>query len=104
LSSDLDDDFSVAGTVELTKENALPCAENKGLAFYDYLSATANYRALHMGIGIAFGMAIAGMVIGYQLLEGQKNIVRYGRVGVFVYGDSSGRVRTINYHIPITNP
>jgi len=45
LSADLDDDFSAAGAVEFTEENALPCAELQRSVLEQDLFAAADKGA-----------------------------------------------------------
>jgi hypothetical protein len=103
LSADLNQHLSVAGAVEFTEENSLPGAEDQGFVFYENLFAAANYRALGVCIGITFGMTIARPAVGYEFLERQENIMRNGRIGIFVYSDSGGRVRTMYDYVAIAN-
>jgi len=103
FTADLDDDFSAARAVEFTEENALPCAELQRPALNENLFAAADKRTFAVRIGIALGMPIARTVLGQQFPKCQKNVVRNGRVGIFIDSNRRGSVRAIDNHIAVSD-
>jgi hypothetical protein len=54
-----------------------------------------------VGVGIALGVSVAGVMRRYQFGQRQKDIVHYIGVGIFVYGYGSCCVGAINYHVAV---
>ena len=86
----------MARTVELAEIHALPDAED-GLAVLDeHGLARADIAALEVRGRIALGMPELAPV-GKRLAQTEQQIVLHIRVGVFVDGDTGGRVRTVHH-------
>lgn len=103
FTADLDDYFSAARAVEFTEEDSLPGTKLQRSALNENLFAAADYGAFAVRIGIAFGMPVARTVPGHQFLKRQKQIVRNGRVGILVYGNSRRSVGTIDNNIAVSD-
>ncbi len=103
LAADLDHYFSVSWAVEFAEKDALPGAELQFSGLYQDLFAAADKRAFAVGIGVSLGMPVARAIVRYQFGQGQEYVVRNTGVGIFVYGNCCGCVRTIDYYIAIGN-
>jgi len=103
FAADLDYYLSAAWAVKFTEKDALPGAEVQRFVLYQDLFATAEQRAFAVCIGITLRMPIARAMMGQQLLQSQKYIVRHRGVGIFVYGNCRRCVRAIDYCIAVGN-
>ena len=94
VGDDFDAEEAGAGAVEFAEEDALPAAELE-FAFGDEDGGGgAHERGLDVGVGVAFGVLIAG-VLGNQAREGGFHIGGDVGVGVFVDDDAGGGVRDV---------
>ena len=102
LSADLDRHLSISRPVEFAEEDSLPRPQFGRAAAYQDLLAAAYQRTLAVRVGVALAVSVAGATLRHQLFKSQEHIVSNGRVGVFIYGDSRGRVRTIDYCVAVS--
>jgi hypothetical protein len=101
LASYLEKDSSGARAVEFAEEDSLPGPEPKGIVAYYYALATAEEGAFAMGVGIALGVPVAGVMRRYQFGQCQKDIVHDIGVGIFVYGYGGCCVGAVNYYVAV---
>lgn len=95
--------FSASRPVKFAEKYPLPGTEIQFTVFYDNLLAAPEKRALAVGVGIAFAMTIAGIVLWHQLSQGQKNIMGHIGISVFVNSDRRRGMRTIYYYVAVTD-
>jgi hypothetical protein len=103
LPADLYQDFPAAGAVEFTKENSLPCAELQSPVLEQDLLAASDQGAFAVRIGVALEMPVARAVGRQQFFQSQENIMRDGRVGVFIDSNRRSRVVAIDDRLAIRN-
>src|SRR5580700_6051064 len=94
VRDDFDAEAAGAGAVEFAEKDSLPTAELES-AFGDEDGGGSAYeRGLNVGVGVAFGVAVAGG-LGNEAREGGFDIGGDVGVGVFVDHDAGGGVRDV---------
>lgn len=86
-------DFTRPWAVELAQVNCLPCTELQAAVADKNLCAGTHHAGLDMGRGISFAVAIIRRCPWHGFVECVQYVRHNVRVGVFVDGDSGGRVR-----------
>jgi hypothetical protein len=101
LASYLKKDPSGARAVEFAEKDGLPGPELERIVAYYYTLATAEEGAFAVGVGIALGVPVAGVMRRYQFGQCQKDIVHDIGVGIFINGYGSCCVRAIDHHVAV---
>src|SRR5207302_10400573 len=95
VGNDFDAEAAGARAVEFAEENSLPAAELELACADENRGAAADERRLDVRIGVAFDVAVAG-VLGDKAREGDLDIGGDGRVITFVDEHGGGGVRDID--------
>ena len=100
--SNVDMELSIPRRVELAKVYPLPRSED-GLAIIDYHShAWTNHGRFKVRRAVALAMTELSAV-GKRLVQSNQKITRNIGIGVFVYCDTSRRMRAVNHGDAVRN-
>ena len=102
ISDDFDEDVALPRAIEFAEEDSLPGTKNELAAFDEDGLAGARENRFHVGVGIAFSVAIRALVWD-KGVEDSLHIRRDIRIGVFVDRNAGCGVWNIDVAEPLLN-